>query len=311
MKELLTSLESLVDNVSRVVVGKDETIRLVIASMLSRGHVLLEDKPGVGKTMLARALARSVDCSFKRIQCTPDLLPVDVTGYFDPRSREFRHGPVFTNILLADELNRATPRTQSALLEAMGECQVSVEGVTYQLPDPFMVIATQNPVEHRGVNDLPEAQLDRFQVLLTPGYPSESEERKILINRQVRDPLLDLSPVMDVARLRELIAVVPKIMMSESLIDYVISLVRATRTSSLLYVGASPRCSLQLMQLSRAYALVQNRSYVVPDDVKTLAGHVLPHRVLPNTVSSETMNSTEWKQEIVRRIIEDSRPPVS
>ena len=311
MKELLTSLESLVENVSRVVVGKDETIRLVISSMLSRGHVLQEDKPGVGKTMLARALARSVDCSFKRIQCTPDLLPVDVTGYFDPRSREFRHGPVFTNILLADELNRATPRTQSALLEAMGECQVSVEGVTYQLPDPFMVIATQNPVEHRGVNDLPEAQLDRFQVLLTPGYPSESEERKILINRQVRDPLLDLSPVMDVARLRELIAVVPKIMMSESLIDYVISLVRATRTSSLLYVGASPRCSLQLMQLSRAYALVQNRSYVVPDDVKTLAGHVLPHRVLPNTVSSETMNSTEWKQEIVRRIIEDSRPPVS
>lgn len=311
MNDLLTSLQSLVDNVSRVVVGKDETIRLIVASMLSRGHVLLEDKPGVGKTMMARALARSVDCQFKRIQCTPDLLPVDVTGYFDPRTREFRPGPVFTNILLADELNRATPRTQSALLEAMGEGQVTVEGETYLLPDPFIVIATQNPVEHRGVNDLPEAQLDRFQVLLTPGYPSESEEKRILMNRQSRDPFLDLSPVMDVVRLRELMAVVPKITMSESLIDYVIKLVRNTRQSPLLHVGASPRCALQLMQLCRAYALVENRSFVVPDDVKTLAGHVLPHRVLPNTSSSETMNTTEWKQEIVRRIIDETRPPVS
>jgi MoxR-like ATPase len=311
MNDLLNSLQSLVDNVSRVVVGKDETIRLIIASMLSRGHVLLEDKPGVGKTMMARALARSVDCQFKRIQCTPDLLPVDVTGYFDPRTREFRPGPVFTNILLADELNRATPRTQSALLEAMGEGQVTVEGETYLLPDPFIVIATQNPVEHRGVNDLPEAQLDRFQVLLTPGYPSESEEKKILINRQSRDPFLDLSPVMDVVRLRELMAVVPKITMSESLIDYVIKLVRNTRQSPLLHVGASPRCALQLMQLCRAHALVENRSFVVPDDVKTLAGHVLPHRVLPNTSSSETMNTTEWKQEIVRRIIEETRPPAA
>ena len=311
MNDLLNSLQSLVDNVSRVVVGKDETIRLIIASMLSRGHVLLEDKPGVGKTMMARALARSLDCQFKRIQCTPDLLPVDVTGYFDPRTREFRPGPVFTNILLADELNRATPRTQSALLEAMGEGQVTVEGETYLLPDPFIVIATQNPVEHRGVNDLPEAQLDRFQVLLTPGYPSESEEKKILINRQSRDPFLDLSPVMDVVRLRELMAVVPKITMSESLIDYVIKLVRNTRQSPLLHVGASPRCALQLMQLCRAHALVENRSFVVPDDVKTLAGHVLPHRVLPNTSSSETMNTTEWKQEIVRRIIEETRPPAA
>ncbi len=311
MREQLSSIQSLVDNVSKVVVGKDETIRLIIASLLSRGHVLLEDKPGVGKTMLARALARSVDCGFKRIQCTPDLLPADVTGYFDPRSREFRAGPVFTNILLADELNRATPRTQSALLEAMGEGQVSIEGETYLLPDPFIVIATQNPVEHRGVNDLPEAQLDRFQVLLTPGYPSEADEKKILMNRQVRDPLLDLSPVMDINQLRDLIALVPKVVMSESLVDYVIHLVRATRTSPLLYVGASPRCAIQLMQLSRAHALVENRSYVVPDDVKRLAAHVLPHRVLPNTTSSETMNTTEWKQEIVKRLIDETRPPMS
>jgi len=310
MNELFDSLQALVDNVGRVVVGKDDTIRLVISSMLSRGHVLLEDKPGVGKTMLARALAKSIACDFKRVQCTPDLLPVDVTGYVDPRSEAFRPGPVFTNILLADELNRATPRTQSALLEAMGEGQVTIEGQTHQLPDPFIVIATQNPVEHRGVNDLPEAQLDRFQVLLTPGYPSESEEKRVLIERQVRDPLIGLSPVMDAAKVRQLIEAVPKILMKESLIDYVVTLVRATRHSALIQVGASPRCALQLMQLSRAYALVQNRSYVVPDDVRTLATHVLPHRVMLNTTSTETLNTTECKQDVVRQIIEETKVPV-
>ncbi|MDR3688798.1 MAG: MoxR family ATPase [Fimbriimonas sp.] len=311
MNDLLTTLQSLAKNIGYVIVGKDDAVRIVIASMLSRGHVLLEDKPGVGKTMLARALAKSVNCDFKRIQCTPDLLPVDITGYFDPRTNQFRPGPVFTNILLADELNRATPRTQSALLQAMGEAEVSIEGQTYSLPDPFIVIATQNPIEHRGVNDLPEAQLDRFQVLLTPGYPSEAEEARVLRERQVQDPINGLSPVMDLAMLRELIGMVPKIAMSESLIDYVVALVRATRESPLLYVGASPRCGLQLMQLSRAYALLENRGYVIPDDIKTLAAHVLPHRVLPNASSTETLNTTEWKQEIVRRIIEQTKIPGS
>ena len=309
MNEQTRSIQALIDNVGKVVVGKDVTIRLVISSMLSRGHILLEDKPGVGKTILARALAQSVGCQFKRVQCTPDLLPVDVTGYFDPRNNEFRPGPVFTNILLADELNRATPRTQSALLEAMGETQVSVEGTTYQLPDPFVVIATQNPVEHRGVNDLPEAQLDRFQILLTPGYPSAADEKRVLMERQQVDPLERLSPVMDLAGLRSLIATVPTVAISESLIDYVITLVRSTRESPLLYLGASPRCALQLMQLCRAYALVEGRTYVVPDDVKFLAGHVLPHRVQPNTSSTETMNTTEWKQEIVKRIIDTTKIP--
>jgi MoxR-like ATPase len=309
MSELNRNIQALIQNIGKVVIGKDETIRLVLSSMLSRGHILLEDKPGVGKTILARAIAKSVSCDFKRIQCTPDLLPVDVTGYFDPRTREFRPGPVFTNILLADELNRATPRTQSALLEAMGETQVSIEGTTYQLPDPFIVIATQNPVEHRGVNDLPEAQLDRFQMLLTPGYPTAIEEKRVLMERQQADPLSGLSAVMDLNDLRSLIAAVPSVAINETLVDYVITLVRSTRESPLLYLGASPRCALQLMQLCRAYALVEGRSYVVPDDVKFLAAHVLPHRVQPNTSSTETMNTTEWKQEIVQRIIDTTRVP--
>ncbi len=309
MSESSNSLNLLVANIGKVVIGKNETVRLVVSALLSRGHVLLEDKPGVGKTMLARALSKSVDCEFKRVQCTPDLLPVDLTGYYDPRSREFRKGPVFTNILLADELNRATPRTQSALLEAMGESQVSIEGETYALPFPFMVIATQNPVEHRGVNDLPEAQLDRFQILLTPGYPSEIEEKKILLDRQIQDPLENLSPVIDVATLKQLMIEANQVTISESLVDYVIALVRNTRISPLLYVGASPRCALQLMQLSKAFALIEGRSFVVPDDVKGLALHALPHRVLPNSSSSETMNSTEWKQEIIRRIIDETPTP--
>lgn len=303
MKKIHSSIDALAGNISRVIVGKDEVIRLVLAALLSRGHVLLEDMPGVGKTMLARALARSVDCTFKRIQCTPDLLPVDVTGYVDPRIREFRRGPVFAHIVLADELNRATPRTQSALLEAMGEGQVSIEGETYALPDPFLVIATQNPIEHRGVNDLPEAQLDRFQMLLTPGYPTEAEEKRILLARTAADPIKNLQPVMNVDELRGIIARVSDVKLVESLVDYILALVRVTRSDTSLQTGASPRAALQLMQLARAYALVQGRGYVIPDDVKLLAQHVLPHRVFPAGTSNETLSATAWKQEIIRRIV--------
>jgi MoxR-like ATPase len=302
-------VERLIANIERVVVGKRDVVRLVVAALLSRGHVLLEDRPGVGKTMLARTLARSISCEFKRVQCTPDLLPVDITGYVDPRNDMFVPGPVFANIVLADELNRAMPRTQSAMLEAMGEGQVTVGGRTYPLPDPFIVIATQNPIEHSGVNDLPEAQLDRFQLLLTPGYPDEDEEVEILRDRTIVDPITNVTATLTIERVRELMALVTGVVVDDRVLRYIMLAVRQSRLSDELLLGASPRAAIQLMQLARAYALVQGRAYVIPDDVKALFVHALPHRVIPKIMPESLMSMTEWKTRIVKRIVDALEVP--
>ena len=274
----------LVANVERVIVGKHSAIERAIVALLCEGHILIEDVPGVGKTMLARALAISLGCSFKRLQCTPDLLPNDVTGVsvFDQRTGafEFRPGPAFVNILLADEINRATPRTQSALLEAMGEYQVSVDGETRELPRPFMVLATQNPIEYEGTFPLPEAQLDRFLMRISLGYPSEEEEERVLLNLQRVHPIVTLGQVVDGMQVPALQPTVWDVHVDETVRRYILRLVMATRRHPDLALGASPRGSLGLYRSSQALAAIRGRNYVLPDDVKHLYASVLGHRII-------------------------------
>jgi MoxR-like ATPase len=294
-------------NVARVIRGKDDVIELMVACMLARGHVLIEDVPGVGKTMLAKSLARSLDAQFRRIQFTPDLLPSDVTGTTVFRAEsgefEFRPGPVFTNILLADELNRATPRTQSSLLEAMEERQVSVDGATHALPPLFFVIATQNPIEQEGVYPLPEAQLDRFLMQVTLGYPLRSEELAIVRARLGQDPFDELEVVAttdDVLAAREEATAVH---VDETVLTYALTVVEATRQHDELLLGASPRASLALVTAAQALAYVRGRSYVLPDDVKELAVPVLRHRLIlqPRTLISGR-KSTDILEEILTQV---------
>ena len=281
--------ERLARNVERVLVGKRDAIDLAIAALLSQGHLLLEDVPGTGKTTLARALAQSMGGSFKRLQCTPDLLPSDVTGVsiFDQHSSDFvfRPGPIFANILLADEINRATPRTQSAVLEAMQEAQVSADGVTRPLPRPFLVIATQNPVELEGTFPLPEAQLDRFLLRLQLGYPSETEEKDIVRRFRLASPLDELPAVIEQAELLAMQRLVRQVHLAEAVEDYLVRLVRASRVHASIELGASPRATLGLYRAAQALAALRGRGYVVPDDVKQLAPAVLGHRLITSAQS--------------------------
>ncbi|MGQ9731961.1 MAG: AAA family ATPase [Candidatus Zipacnadales bacterium] len=289
VEEIGSFSRRIIDNVEQVIVGKRDPIRLAMVSLLCEGHILMEDVPGVAKTMLARSLAVSLGCSFARIQCTPDVLPSDVTGssIFNQKTAEFefRPGPVFHQIVLADEINRATPRSQSALLEAMGERQVTIDGVTHPMPRPFMVLATQNPIEHEGTFPLPEAQLDRFLIRMSLGYPSFPDENTMLERLRLAHPI---DQIRQVANAEELLAAqraVREVFVHEKVREYIVRIAQATRRSADLAMGASPRATLALYRTSQALAAIEGRNYVIPDDVKYCALPVFCHRVILNPES--------------------------
>ena len=306
-------------SVAKVIVGKDDVITVLLVALLCEGHVLIEDVPGVGKTMLAKSLARSLDLAFQRIQFTPDLLPSDVTGlsYFNQKSQEFqfRPGPIFANLVLADEINRATPRTQSALLEAMEERQVTVDGETRLLPRPFLVLATQNPIEQEGTFPLPEAQLDRFLVRIVLGYPDRDEER--LITRRFREsnPLVDVEPTLRAEDVDALARICRQVYISDAVEGYIIDLVRTTRAQNGVSLGASPRATLALCRASQAIAAIDGRGYVLPDDVKRLAAPILGHRLILSTRGRlDGRSATDVVGEILRTVpapvedVDDGQP---
>jgi MoxR-like ATPase len=305
------TIGAIVDNLGRVVHAPDETLRLCVLCLVGEGHLILEDFPGVGKTMLAKALARSLDVSFSRMQFTPDLLPSDVTGVnvFNQRSNEFefRPGPVFANLLLVDEINRASPKTQAALLECMQEQQVTTDGVTNQLARPFMVMATQNPIEYEGTYPLPEAQLDRFTMRIAIGYPPLSEEAKMLTEQTADPPLDALEPVANAADAIALADEAKAIFVEESLNRYVVALLRATRGDSRLYLGASPRAGIAILRVAKARALADGRSFLEPDDIKAVAVAVLGHRLI---LAPEARSTGLTGEQIVRETLDKTPVPV-
>ena len=305
MTKIQESGDRVVANVERVIVGKHHEVQLALVALLCRGHLLIEDVPGTGKTVLAKAIARSLGCSFRRIQFTPDLLPSDVTGLsiYNQKTQEFefRPGPIMSQVVLADEINRATPKTQSALLECMEERQATIDGISHMMPDPFLVIATQNPIEYEGTFALPEAQLDRFMLRLRMGYPTPTEEIVILDEQKRIHPLDALEEVLPVAELREMQAAIREIYVDASVSEYIVRLVNATRTHPDVYLGASPRGSIALYRAGQARAALLGRDYVIPDDVKALAGPALAHRLIIKTSSSIREVDSET---VVRELLE-------
>ena len=304
-------IDALENNIARVLLGKPEPIRLAIVALLAEGHVLIEDAPGVGKTSLAKAMARSLDCEFTRLQFTPDMLPSDILGsslYLPNLGEfEFRKGPIFTNILLADEINRTTPRTQSALLEAMSERQVTIEGRTYPLGDPFFVLATQNPYEHEGTYPLPENQLDRFLLCTEIGYPDRATEKIVLSSQRDGEPVDELRPVLSVEELRQLRRAAREVLVEDSINDYLLDIVDATRHDAELELGVSTRGGIVLYRAVQALCLVEGRTFAVPDDVKRLAIPVLAHRVVCRGVLRESQRPRA--KQIISRILEQVSVP--
>lgn len=309
--DIQATIQQITQNVARVVVGKDEAIELCMVALLCEGHVLLEDVPGIGKTTLAKSIARSLGCTFKRIQFTPDLLPGDVTGiyYFNQKSQEFefRPGPILSQIVLADEINRATPRTQSALLEAMQERQVTVDVETLPLPRPFMVLATQNPIELEGTFPLPEAQVDRFLLKIALGYPTEADENELLIRYERSDPLETLESVIEPDVLLALQQEVKTVLVEESVREYLVRVVRATREHEAVELGVSPRGTMALYRTAQALAALRGRSFVIPDDIKYLAPAVLTHRIM---ISPQTRLRGRRPEEVVVEIVNTVPVPV-
>jgi MoxR-like ATPase len=305
------TIERLTRNLGLVLHAPRETLRLCVLCLVAEGHLIVEDFPGVGKTMLAKALARSLGCSFSRVQFTPDLLPSDVTGVnvFNQRTNEFefRPGPVFANLLLVDEINRASPKTQAALLECMQENQVTVDGTTYELARPFMVFATQNPIEYEGTYPLPEAQLDRFTMRLELGYPPLAEEARMLDEQTSAPPLETLEPVASAADVLSAIADAKAVYVEEGLSRYVVALLRQTRSDTRLYLGASPRAGIAVLRVAKARALSEGRDYLLPDDVKLVAGHVLSHRLI---LAPEARSAGLSGEDLVGQAIEKTPVPV-
>jgi MoxR-like ATPase len=300
------------ENVEKVVQGKKQEIRLALAGLVAEGHVLIEDVPGVGKTMLAKAIARSIDCSFRRIQFTPDLLPTDVTGvnvFNQERGDfEFKPGAIFANIVLGDEINRASPKTQSALLECMEERQVTIDTETYQLGTPFMVIATQNPIEHEGTYPLPEAQLDRFMLRIAIGYPSSEVEAEILATHGVHSTLTDIGPVADATSVQRMIEQAREVHVAPGVRRYIVDVVEATRRHPDVYLGASPRASIMLLRAARAIAAAGERDFVVPDDIKALVVPVLAHRVI---VTADAVMGGRTTQAVLEELVSEVPVPVT
>jgi MoxR-like ATPase len=306
VKNVQELAERVIANVERVIVGKHAEVRMALVALLCEGHILIEDVPGVGKTMLAKAMSKSIGCSFRRIQFTPDLLPSDVTGLsiFNQKTQEFefRPGPIMAQVVLADEINRATPKTQSALLECMEEHQATIDGVTYPMPSPFLVIATQNPIEYEGTFALPEAQLDRFMLRLRLGYPKAMEEIVILDEQKRLHPIEELSQVLSLEELRQMQSAVKEIYVDQSVAEYIVRLVTATRDHADVYLGASPRGSINLYRSSQALASLDGRDYVIPDDVKQLGVAVLAHRLI---VKSQASLREVDPDSIVREVLAD------